>query len=276
MTNETLALSDAPEPIETEIVDTATDVEVDAVAVVEDEQKTEEVSESSTETDKPKDGVSKRIDELTRRFRDAERDSEYWRNQAMNQPEKPVEEVKPEPLKTLADFDYDEAQYQSHLFGKAQEGAVESARKVLKEEQSQEDDRKVISAFNSKEAEFAKTVDDYYDVARDRAFTDRHSNEMGIVITGMDDGPEVLYYLGKNPDLADKISQLSPLSAARELGRIEAKIQSQEKSGKQVSEAPAPAPKLTAVEPSTTKNVDDMTQGEFNAYRRKQISNRGR
>jgi len=276
MTEESLQLSDAPEPIETEVVETTVDTEVNDTAVVEDEQKTSEVSESSTETveEKPKaDPVQKRIDELTRKRRDAERDAEYWRQQAMKQPDKPVEDVKPEPLKTLADFDYDESKFQSHLFEKAQQGAVESARQVLKEEQSQQNSSRKISDFRGREAEFCKDVDDYQEVVQNPRLNINQT--MADVATEMDDGPEVLYYLGKNPEIADKIAQLSPLSAARELGRIEAKIQSQEKSGKQVSEAPAPTPKLSAVEPSISKSPDDMTQKEWNAHRRKVIANRG-
>jgi len=277
MTVETLALSDAPEPIETDVETTVADAEVVETEEVKDEQQTPEVSDSSTETveEKKPDPVQKRIDELTRKRRDAERDAEYWRQQAQKQPEKPVEEVKPEPLKTLADFDYDESKYQSHLFGKAQEGAVESARQVLKEEQSQQSASRKISDFRGREAEFSKDVDDYHEVVQNRDL--RINQVMADVATEMDGGPEVLYYLGKNPDLADKISQLSPLSAAREMGRLEAKIQSQEKSGKQVSEAPAPAPKLTAVEPSITKSLDELEQRDFNKARRDYIANkRGR
>lgn len=271
MTEET----DAPEPIETEVKDEATDVAPSEAPEVEEELKPEEGSESSPEAEeKPKaNSASKRIDELTKKRRDAERDRDYWRQQAMsNQPEKPKDPVD-EPLKTLADFEYDEAKYQQHIFDKARSGAVEEAQRVIKEDQSQQTSTRRVASFEAKELEFAKSVDDYQDVARDNDLP--VTQVMADVVTEMDNGPEVLYYLGKNPDLAYEIAQMPGLTAARELGRIEAKIQLQEKKGEKVSKAPVPTPKIEAGTPAIGKKVDDMTQREFNAHRRKVIAKRG-
>jgi len=261
--------------MQTETETVTTDVVTDEVTEVADEQKGEEPSEPSTETveAKSKDGVSKRIDELTKARRTAERDADYWRQQAQQkEPEKPVEAFV-EPLKTLQDFDYDEAKYQSHLFSKAQEGAVTEAKRVLKEEQSFEASSRKISSFRGREAEFSKDVDDYHDVVTDPRLNINQT--MADVATDMENGPEVLYYLGKNPDIADEISRLPPLSAARELGRIEAKVLNKE-SGKTVSEAPKPTPKIAAVEASTKLNPskgesDKMTDSDWMKRRTKQV-----
>jgi hypothetical protein len=274
MTDEAV-VDDAPEPIETE----ATDV----TEGVEEELKTEEVSESSTETEteeveeKPKaDPVQKRIDELTRLRREAERDREFWREQAMKkEPEKP-EEVIEEPVKTLADFDYDEGAYQQHLFAKARAEAVNEAKRVLKEEQNHEITNRKLSTFRSKEAEFSKGVDDYVEAVTDPNLS--ISQTMADVATEMDNGPEVLYYLAKNPSLADEISRLSPLSAARELGRIEAKILNKP-SAEKVSKAPAPPPKIAAAEASTkvdpTKgDSDKLSTEDWMKQRNKQLRNK--
>ena len=40
-----------------------------------------------------------------------------------------------------------------------------------------------------------------------------------------DRGPEVAYHLAKNPALAEKLNRLSPIAAAREIGRIEAALE---------------------------------------------------
>jgi len=206
--------------------------------------------------------------------RTAERDAEYWKQQAQNKaPEAPVEVVE-EATKTLADFDYDEGKYQEHLFSRARANAVDEARKVLKDEQSQQTSSRKLSEFRGREADFSKDVEDYQEVVTNPALS--LSQPMVDVATEMDNGPELLYYLGKNPALADEISRLSPLTAARELGRIEAKLSAKE-SGKTVSEAPAPAPKIKAVDHTTKKSLDDMSQRDFNESRRKYIANnRGR
>lgn len=262
MTEET----DAPEPIETE--------EVEAPEVVEEEPKSEELSDSSPEPKEEKaNPVDKRIGELTRKRREAEREAQYWREQAQQktvEPEKPKEE----PLKTLADFDYDENAYQQHLFSLAQTKAVEEAKRVLKEEQSQQTAQQKLKTFRARESEFAKNVEDYADVVFDKDLT--ITQPMADVAMEMENGPEVLYYLGKNPDMAYEIANMSPLAAARELGRIEAKIQSKPK-GETVSKAPEPTPKLAAVAPSTSKPLTEIdSQQEWNEYRRKQIAKRRR
>lgn len=276
MSEETLALSDAPELIETEAVETEVDTTVDVAEVVEDEQKSEELSDSSPdeEVKLTQADIDKVAAKLTKKRRAAERDAEYWREQAMKkEPEKPVEVVE-EPLKTLADFDYDEGKYQQHLFSKARAEAVDEAKRVLRDEQGQQAVSRKVSEFRGREADFSKDVDDYQEVVQNPELA--ISQTMADVAMDMDNGPEVLYYLGKNSDLAYEIANLSPLAAARELGRIEAKIQLQEKTGETVSKAPAPAPKITATTPATKKSMDEMSQREFNEYRRKQIANRGR
>ena len=266
-----LALSDAPEPIETP----AEEVTVDAVASetegVEAEQKGVEPSDSSTETAE-KNPAQKRIDELTRIRRDTERDRDYWRDQAIsNKPEPPKEVVK-EPIKTLANFDFDESAYAEYIADRVEAGAVDKAMQKLEENQDRENAGRRQSSFKGKEADFSKEIDDYQDVARNPSLS--ISEPMRDVITDMDDGPAVLYYLGKNPDIADNIAYLPPMSAARELGRIEAKLAA--KNGETVSKAPEPAPKLKAGNPAIEKSPDEMNQSEWNAHRRKVIANRRR
>ena len=265
---------DAPEPIEPEVVENSADVVTDTAEVVEEEQKSEELSDSSPDEEAKltQADVDKIAAKLTKKRRAAERDAEYWREQAMqNKPEpkpEPVEEVK-----TLSDFGYDEGAYQQHLFTKARAEAVEEAKRVLQEEQSQQSTNKRLSEFRSREADFSKDAEDYHEVVTNPDLSINQT--MADVAMEMDNGPEVLYYLGKNPALADEISRLPALSAARELGRIEAKILNKPATEK-VSKAPAPTPKLTAVESTIKKAPEDMTQKEFNNWRRKQIANRGR
>ena len=264
-------VNDAPEPTEPE--------ETEVSEVVGEEQQPESSPEQEQEKSKKDDSVQKRFNELTkarrqeeRARRAAERNSEYWRQQAM---EKKPEPAKPEPVKTLADFDYDESAYQQHLFSKAREEAVIEAKRVLAEEQSQQTEQQKRASFAEKMAVFAETVDDFDQVARNHYLP---INEvMEKVLLEMDNGPEVLYHLGKNEDLADKISQLSPLQVARELGRIEVKLQSQVKEGEKVSKAPVPTPKIAAADPAVKKDWDEISQSEFNERRRKYIANnRGR
>jgi len=256
---------DAPEPIETEVAEAAPEVE--------EEQKAEETaSESSPDTvdEQKQDGVQKKIDKLTKKQRAAERDAAYWREQALkNQPQAPVEPAKPEPIKTLEDFGYDEAKYQQHLFEQARKDAVNVAKAELQKEREQATAQERAAKFNERIEKFSDTVDDFDEVVRNENLS--ITQVMADAASEMETGAEVLYHLGKNPDVAREISRLSPFSQAREMGRIEATLAAKAKSGETVSKAPGPAPKLAAGNPSVKKSLDELEGAAYNAARRKYI-----
>ena len=281
--NETAEVNDA-----LEVTDTETDVSAeetqtnpgdtfaDSTAEAQ-EHETAEPSDSSTEKQDAPDKVQKKFDKLTFEKHEARREAEYWRNQA-NQQQQPPEpapaQQQPEPLRTLEDFEYNESQYQAYLFQTSQNNAVEAARRVLKEEQAQSEQSRKFSEFQSKENEFSKDKSDYFDVTRSLP---NFSQVMVEVTEDMDTGVDIRYHLGKNPDVADKIARMSPLAAARELGKIDAKLEyAKEQKGKTVSSAPAPPPKIDAVTPSmkvdiASKEGDKLSTDEWLKRRNKQL-----
>ena len=99
------------------------------------------------------------------------------------------------------------------------------------------------------------------------------SPEMGEAIKESENGGEVYYFLGKNPDRARRISVMNPTQAALEIGRISNMVGTKEGDGKQagggktLSSAPAPAKpaKGTAGAPQT--DPSKMSQQEFNEFR---------
>jgi hypothetical protein len=246
----------------------------DAVENVVEEQSGEETpSESSTEK-KESNPAQKRIDELTKLRREAEREKEYWRQQAIAAQDKPAEPAKVETVKTLEDFDYNEGQYQAYLIQQAKAGAVEEAKRIIQQEQERQTYSQRLTAHKAREAEFSKVADDYQDVVFNPSLS--ISQTMAEIATEMDDGPAVLYYLGKNPDIADRIATLPPLSAAREMGRIEAKLASAPKPDK-VSKAPTPPPKIGGIDAAlkvsaTSPDSDKLSTDQWLAARKKQLS----
>ena len=68
---------------------------------------------------------------------------------------------------------------------------------------------------------------------------------MAQTIQSSDIGPDMAYYLGSNPKEAERISRLSPLQQAKELGKIEAKL-ADNPPVKKTSNAPAPIAPVTA------------------------------
>ena len=101
---------------------------------------------------------------------------------------------------------------------------------------------------------------------------------MAQSIQASDAGPDVLYYLGSNPKEADRISRLSPLQQAKELGKIEAKL-ADNPVVKKTSSAPAPIAPITArstgspaTDTTDPRAIKSMTTSEWiEADRQRQI-----
>lgn len=243
------------------------------------------VTNADEETTKVLDPVQKRIDELTRRRYDAERraeevarDRDHWRDQVQRA-------QKPEPApelqaagKTLADFGYDEAKYQTYLFAEARNEAVKAAREELTREQQTTQARRRETEFATREQKFSKDLPDYFEVTRGQVPI---TPEMADVIKESDIGPALAYHLGKNPDVAASIAQLNPLQAARELGRLEAKLAEKPKASA-VSNAPPPAPRLGGSGDTggsvkaDSPDSDKLSDAEWNRLRQRQLAARNR
>lgn len=231
----------------------------------------------AVESDEKPKGVGKRIDELTRNWRETERDRDYWRelalrNQSPQPKAEPSQPVADEKLKTLADFEYDDAKYQSYIFEQAERRSVDAAKRVLEQERTQQTAAQRKASFQSRSAEFAKTVEDFSEVVSNPRL--HISPAMAEAIQDSDDGPALAYHLGKNPDVADKIAQLPATAAARELGRIEARLAYEREKAKEkpVSKTPPPPPKVDGTDPAVEKDPDQMTADEWLKWREKQIA----
>jgi hypothetical protein len=250
------------------------------VAPAESSTAEETTEESAEPAKKPSDGgFQRRISELTRNYRETERERDYLRQELERLRTQPVQKSEPEPAgKSLADFDYDERKYQSYLFSQAEQRAVQAAEKRLKEESERASTQRRQSEFARREEKFAKGVEDYHEVTRSEALP--ITPAMSEVIAESDEGPALAYYLGKNLPIAESIARLSPLAAARELGRIEAKLLAERAAAKkpQVSKAPPPPPKIEGAGDGSTKvspdspDSDKLSTSEWMKAREKQLN----
>jgi hypothetical protein len=196
----------------------------------------------------------KRIDELTRLRRDAERDRDYWREFAMRSTPKDEPKAPGETAPT--------------------ELAREEVRRLLAEERLKAAEEARTKSFQAREREFSKTVEDYAEVAHYAPI----SREVAELVKELDGGPEVAYYLGKNPDVAERISGLSERAAAIELGRLEVRLAAEREKvkAKPVTKAPAPPPTIDASEPgvrvkATEPESDKLSIEEWTRLREKEL-----
>jgi hypothetical protein len=191
---------------------------------------------------KPKKSAQERINELTAKQREAEREAEYWKAKATQAPQS--EPAKPQPA-AEADAEPDPANY---TYGETDSAYIrdvvdyrvrEGLRNYAQEQQQKTTAQTIAQTWQSRVAEFASKTPDFEAVAySDTPMT--AAMERSIVTS--DVGPAVAYYLGKNPIEARRIAALNdPIAEARELGRIEARLSTPAQTpAKTASDAPAP------------------------------------
>lgn len=95
---------------------------------------------------------------------------------------------------------------------------------------------------------------------------------MAAAILHSENGPRLQYYLGKNPQEAQRIRELSPPLQLLELGKLEAKLTAAPAPKPVVSAAPAPIKPISGGSPSSTKDPENMSMEEYAAYRRAQLN----
>lgn len=250
---------------------------------------TEAVATPAPDQDPNVTANGEKLDRQTRNWRALEKDRDHWREMAMRQAppqqqQSAPEPAKAEPLKGMADFEYDEGKYQQYLQDTLRTSISTEMRSAIKAELTAEREREQSSrrgeSFRSRETEFAKTVEDYDEVVRNPRLP--ISPPMAEAIKDSDDGPALAYHLGKNPEIAEKIAQLPPVAAARELGKIEARLAFEREKAKaeKVSKAPPPPPKVEGADPGIGNvkpddpESDKLSDEEWAKRRNKQIAKR--
>jgi len=117
------------------------------------------------------------------------------------------------------------------------------AERMLQEREVQKQRSEYVEAYHDREEDARGKYDDFEQVAYNPNL--RITTVMAETIQTSDVGPDVAYYLGSNPKEADRISRLSPILQAKEIGKIEANLVSSPPV-KKSSSAPAPISPVTA------------------------------
>lgn len=242
-----------------------------APAVAPDAESAPAAVETPAKPDRDK--VQERFDKLTREKYEALRakDALEWELQKLRESQAKTPPVAPAQRPKLADFEYDESRYEAAVIEWTQAAARQAAESVIRMEREQESAKARVDSFRARESKFAEKHADYREVVYDESIP--ISTAMAEAIRDSDEGPALAYYLAKNRDVAEAISTLPPFAAARELGKIEARLTAPPPAPP-VSAAPPPPPKLSATEPAIDKDPSQMTDAEFAKWRKRQIAQR--
>ena len=199
-----------------------------------------------------------RIDKLTKRFRESERTAQSLQEANAELQKKLDETPQVREVKSLADFDYDEDKYREYVFHEAESRAEDVALRTVKGFTETERKASVEEKFADREKVFAETVKDYDAVLHVYDGSLKISPGMAAEIRESDIGPEVAYYLGKNPDISAEISRLPDRTAVRRMIALEDDIQSEKaKQSNKVSKAPPPPSTLGGTEPGIRGSTTD-------------------
>mgnify|MGYP003344762929 CR=1 FL=1 len=155
--------------------------------------------------------------------------------------------------------------------------AVRKAEELIAQRELQKQRAQIEDAYAEREEDARAKYDDFEQVAYNPNL--RVTDVMAETIKASEIGPELAYWLGSNPKEADRISRMSPLLQAREIGKIEAKL-SAEPPQKKTTSAPEPIRPVSAravnpgvVDTTDPRSVQTMSASEWiAAERQRQIA----
>ena len=154
--------------------------------------------------------------------------------------------------------------------------AIRKAEELLAKREADRERMSMLEAYQDREEDARAKYEDFEQVAYNPALP--ITNAMAETIQASEIGPELAYYLGSHPNEASRISRLSPILQAKEIGKLEAKIAS-EPILKKTTSAPPPlapisgrgtgAPSYDTTDPRSIKNMS--TSEWIEAERQRQI-----
>ncbi len=123
-----------------------------------------------------------------------------------------------------------------------------------------------------------ETARSKYEDFDDIAFSDslKVSRQLAELIGECDEPAEVAYFLGKNPDKAKELAEMSPRRAAVSLGRIEAALGAVTPPPKPVTKASAPVPTIKGGRTGKAKDWKEMSPDEFYHARKAHLNGTGK
>lgn len=156
-------------------------------------------------------------------------------------PAKQEEGGKPNPAQFTDAFEYAEK-----LAEWSAKEAIRNKEERDREQKNKEVQDKTIETWRTRLDKAKAEIEDYDDIVASSDVS--VSDQVRDAILESEYGPQILYQLASNEDIAEKIGKMSVASALREIGKLEAKFDkgSDEKAGKkedkkvEVSKAPEP------------------------------------
>lgn len=247
----------APAAAATETTDTSTTTEQ-----ANDEGSKQQEDQDRNDKGQYRSGVQKRIDDLTFRRNQAEREAAHWKGVA----ESRQAAAAPKPSDFATDADYDAAMLDHRIESGIDRGLAKTAQ-AQADKFSKEATTAAGEAYNQRVTETVSRIPDFVEVVSKADIA--ISPALQEALRDSDKGPDLVYHLAKNPSEAERLNSMSVRQMDREIGRLELTIGTK-------AAPPPPAARTTTAPPpvkpgsqaSAPANTDPahMNMSEFEAW----------
>ncbi len=220
-------------------------------------------------------GVQRRIDRAVRqryeaeaRARIAEEELARYRNASREQPQHVAEDGPPtiDKFQNIEDYVAAKAKWISRQEIRE---ALEAQSQNSQHQQAEREEAELNSSWQTRVEKALTDIPDFEDVVASSSVLMTPPMERAVLESEV--GPQLAYWLAKNPGEAAKIAQMPATRAFVALGRLEEKLQTAPPPVPKPSAAPAPI-QPAGSRANVAKNPDDMTVDEWMAWRRKQLN----
>jgi hypothetical protein len=251
-------------------------VQAEPTEVVE-ERSEPEIEKEQEEKPKANPKLERRFSEITKQREEARKEAQQERQarealearlavlERQPAPQAPKVDEEPQPSQFNDAFEYAKALAEYT----ADQRIGEMRRQDAEAKQAQER-QKVIETWASKVQAAKASMPDFDDIV---ASSDVVVNDdIRDAILESDVGPQILYHLAENDDVAKRIAGLTPKQALREIGKLEARFEAKETKPEPTpitrSKAPAPINPLRGSNPADVPmSANGEWHGTFQAWK---------
>jgi hypothetical protein len=246
------------------------DVEAVQAEPTEEVERSEPEIEEKEQEEKPKANpkLERRFSEITKQREEARKEAQQERSarealearlavlERQPAPQAPKVDEEPQPSQFNDAFEYAKA-----LAEYTADKRIGEMRRQDAEAKEAQERQKVIETWASKVQAAKASMPDFDDIV---ASSDVVVNDdIRDAILESDVGPQILYHLAENDDVAKRIAGLSPKQALREIGKLEARFEVKETAPPPpITRSKAPAP-INPLRGSSPADVPMSANGEW-------------
>jgi|HubBroStandDraft_1064217.scaffolds.fasta_scaffold01201_2 hypothetical protein len=236
---------------------------------------TDSEPEPSSGKQRSQGGFQRRIDKLTARTKQLESELEQARRGSTTQPPaQQTQQPKADERPIRSQFDSDDAYTDARIAWGVRQG-IAAERQAEQQRAEQERAKQVVDSHHQRVSEAHGRYEDFDEVLQ--ASKAEVAPAAAVYIQRLDNGPDVMYHLASNPELAEEIQDMEPIDQVGALGRISAELRkgSEPKPRKEKPESRAPEP-ISPVAANTKSSPTPLGEMSFMDYKKAREAGRSR